>query len=305
MPRAAASKFQSQKGTTIYKFHGSVFGNCLHAQVEALNGVEPNDDPRWAQQVFARGHEVEEEVKQTLREQGYHLTHAQSSDMERQLELCLWHKREDGSYILLASHIDGMIAPNPMAKSDVLEVKSMEKRRFEKFRRSGLAEFRTYAYQVSAAIHGARAHFKDPDIRCVVVARQSGSENDAAPPLDSHLSLDAPYTLEECFARCEEAIQHHLAGTVPACDNEYKCRYLDERSEAEPCDDPEVVQRTAEFVSIREAAQQLSSDLEVARAQLVEAIKVRSGTKAKLLVSGHLVRFGIDKRGRENLAVTG
>lgn len=330
MGRPAASKWQSGKGYTL---HGSVFGGCIHAQVLALMGEEARETPGYMQKLFDAGHESEAQTKAWLRGLGIRVKDKPDEPRQRpdgapnmfddQIELKTFYKARDGSSILLALHLDGVLSGNGAGLNWIpssggalnggialWEHKALSPEKFDKFVAGGVrAVSDRYAWQISAAMALGRMEMekKGKGTELPLVFSVERRDYDS---LTRTYSLSGErvfqflpepiYGAAEVEARCQSVIHYFLDGTVPACDSEYKCDYAkdEERTPAYP----ESSEDAAEFHDLATQYQKHTSEAAYHESR---ALAARTGLTRLCEPLGGLVKVGgftvnafNDKRGR-------
>lgn len=222
-------------GKQIAKFRGSSFGGCIHSHLACLRGLEEGEVPAHMQSIFDRGHAAEAWAKEELRKMGVRwVDSACGLENQRDQELTLWGDDERSDRVILLS-----VTPDGLAHSKdgngfvSTEMKSFSRDSYKEFLRDGLEGNLRYAYQVSAEVAGYRRKHRGQRITgCIVpiiaenVKGWDGTGERWRFELGDIVKFEeAPFTEEQCLARCREVLRQYDAGEWPDCDSKYACRW--------------------------------------------------------------------------------
>jgi hypothetical protein len=195
-------------------YRASALGGCFRALWAARNGFEAKSPPDAMQQIFDRGHEIEDIVLNRMEADGWTI-------YDRQKEITIPIPGTDPPCFIVG-HIDAHGTPpeglNPTDPEShlfehVVEVKGFGRSYMDRYRQSGLKAFPQYRIQAGAYAIGSRCG----DIVFTVYDKESDTysvqfiENDV-PEWQLHALVLA---VEEMTRKAE----------LPSCTNNYPCPY--------------------------------------------------------------------------------
>ena len=223
----------------IYKFHGSVLGDCVHRQVLSL--LNPEDTPPpfsdfVQSKYFQKGHDAEAWAKQQFLDAGWEVRGA-SNKFEEQISVSIWGSVNTAGYgerdrILLSAHLDGEIN---RARSDAseryrLEVKCPGDVAFAEIRANHWQNKSPYAYQTSIAQwgneRGQKGDYRETPFPLMAVILRRDAYNDDTIPKEDRIcrwtQAEPDYTAEQCLDRARYVLHCAKTGFVPECDSVFK-----------------------------------------------------------------------------------
>lgn len=208
-----------EQGIPVYR--ASAVGGCLRALTAARMGFEPVDLPEVVEDAAAFGRAMERYVIEAIPSWDRNVITV--SDQQEEVLLHV-------GPVLIRGHVDGVavlqFTPRGQFQRRIVEVKVLGSSTFEKLAWNGVEAFRSYAYQISAYMHGMHL----PALY-VVVNRDTVRHVD---PMEAEYKIfyidEPPVPLSDIRQRVLTAELHARGGELPSCDVEssFMCpfRYL-------------------------------------------------------------------------------
>ena len=196
-------------------YRASALGGCFRALWAARNGHQPKSPPDAMQQIFDRGHEIEDIVLDRMVQDGWQI-------YDRQKEIVIPVPIDTEIPCFIVGHIDALGVPpeglNPLDPEahlyeHLIEVKGFGPSFMSQFHRHGLNGFMRYKIQTGAYCVGV------PTSSMAFVVYEKEADTYSTQFIENEVK---EWELHALVLAVEEM---YRKGILPTCTNEYPCPY--------------------------------------------------------------------------------